>query len=175
MHHILSPGTFFLIFFFLFHSSNMLTDTIVPWHQWWPPAHSHTITTPILHPSDMATWRRAGGGLRHNASWAPCMFSFLYITTYYIFSMEWAYEWPEQDGNGWGSRHNTSQAPGMFFCITFNCFFKTTNPFFTDWASKQVWQGRMRWKWNWVGTRDTKRLKPQVRFYILSSFYYYTN
>ena len=71
-------------FFFLFRSSNMLTDTIVPWHQWQPLAHPCTVTTPILHPSDMATWRRVGwGGSRYNASRALVCFLF-YILLLHI-------------------------------------------------------------------------------------------
>ena len=152
---------FFLIFFFSFCSSNMLTDTIVPWHWWQPPAHLHTITTPILHPSDMATWRRAGGLETWCISSPRYVFFFIYY--YYIFSMEWAYEWPERDGNGRGSRCNMSWAPGMFFCITFNCVFKTTNPIE---LANRYGRAKMRWKQIWLGTRVAKCLKPQVHFYI---------
>ena len=73
--------------FFLFHSSNMLTDTIVPWRQWWLPAHPHTITTPILHPSEMATCWRAGGGLemhRVSSPWYVFFFIYYYYTTTYL-------------------------------------------------------------------------------------------
>ena len=59
------------------------------------------------------------------------MFSFFYITTTYL-----AWNGPTNGQNETemgGARDVTRlEPPGMFFCITFNCFFKTTNPFFTD-------------------------------------------
>ena len=95
--HVSSPGTFFLIFFFLISLIKHINRYYRPWQQRRrPPAHPHHHHTHIT-----SIWQ---GNMTK--------------------------------GRGGGRDISRLEPLVCFFVSLLIVFFKTTNPFFTDWASK---------------------------------------
>ena len=127
-----------------------------------PVHHHHTYITSIRH-GNMTKGR--GGGSRHDASRAPGMFSFFYITTTYL---AWNEPMNGQNKTEMGRAQDVMRLEPLvcFFVSLLIVFLKLLILFSQIELANRYGRAKMRWKWIWLGTRVAKCLKPQVHFYI---------
>ena len=94
------------------------------------------------------------------------MFSFLYITTNTY--VAWNEPTNGQNETEMGrARDIMCPEPLVCFFVSLLIVFSKLLILFSQIElANRYGRAKMRWKWNWLGTRVVKRLEPQVCFYI---------